>query len=106
PARFHESAEMVPILTLGFLAQSVYSLFAPEILYSKRTWLIPVVALSSASVNVVVTLCTVKAFGARGVAWAMSAGFAASALVGALFAVRLVSIPHRWRDALRSLAAA
>jgi O-antigen/teichoic acid export membrane protein len=96
--RFHSAAPLLPILTIGFLAQTLYTLLGTEIFYSKKTWLVPVVSAGSIVTTLVVTIFTARRFGAYGVAWATSAGLIASALLGICFSVRLVRLPLDWKS--------
>jgi O-antigen/teichoic acid export membrane protein len=104
PVEFHNAASLVPILVVGFLAQTVYFVFGPELYYSKKTYLVPIVTASSAIVSVVFTLATVKTMGAAGVAWANSLGTVAMMVTAVIFSRRLVSIPHQAKDLLRLAA--
>ena len=104
PDRLHASAPLVPILVVGFLSQMIYLLFAPEIYFSKRTHLVPIVSASSLIVTVGFTLLTVEWLGATGVAWAGSLGMTATAITAVTFSRRLVSLPHRGVDIFRLAA--
>jgi O-antigen/teichoic acid export membrane protein len=95
---FHSAAPLLPILTIGFLAQTLYTLLGTEIFYSKKTWLVPVVSASSIVATLLVTIFTAQRFGAYGVAWATSAGLMVAALVGTVFSVRLVRLPLDWKS--------
>ena len=101
PEQFHTSAGIVPILCLGFLGQTVYSVFAPEIYYSKRTYLVPLVSGTSLIVTILITVLTVKEYGAFGIAWATSLGILSMAVTSILLSQRLVAIPHCRLDLLR-----
>lgn len=94
--RYHPAAQLLPILTLGFLGQTLYTLLGSEIFYSKKTWLVPFVSGASILATVAVTILTAKRFGAQGVAWATAGGLMASALVAICFSVRLVRLPLDW----------
>ena len=104
PDRLHASAPLVPILVVGFLSQMIYLIFAPEIYFSKRTYLVPIVSASSLIVTVGFTLLTVEWLGAAGVAWAGSLGMTATAITAVTFSRRLVSLPHRGIDIFRLAA--
>ncbi|HEX4147113.1 MAG TPA: oligosaccharide flippase family protein [Pirellulales bacterium] len=101
PQEYHNAATLVPILVVGFLSQTVYFVFGPELYYSKKTYLVPIVTASSAIVSVLFTLATVKSMGAAGVAWANSLGSVALTVTAVILSRRLVSIPHRAKDLLR-----
>jgi O-antigen/teichoic acid export membrane protein len=104
PVDFHSAAALVPILVIGFLSQMVYFVFGPELYFSKKTYLVPIVTAASAIVSVAITLATVKTMGATGVAWANSLGSVALTITAIIFSRRLVSIPHRSKDLLRLAA--
>jgi O-antigen/teichoic acid export membrane protein len=101
PEQFHDAATLVPIMVIGFLSQTVYSAFGPELYFSKKTYLVPIVTASSAIVSILITLATVKTMGAAGVAWANSLGSVALTVTAVIFSRRLVSIPHQPKDLLR-----
>ncbi|HTU27232.1 MAG TPA: oligosaccharide flippase family protein [Pirellulales bacterium] len=101
PVEFHNSAALVPIMVVGFLGQTVFFLFGPELYYSKKTYLVPITSVVSAIVTLTVTLLTVKSSGAAGVAWANSLGYLASALTAVVLTRRLVSIPYCLADLVR-----
>lgn len=96
--RYHPAAPLLPILTIGFLGQTLYTLLGTEIFYSKKTWLVPFVSAASILATVVVTILTAKRFGAQGVAWATSGGLVAAAVVAIVFSVRLVRLPLDWKS--------
>jgi O-antigen/teichoic acid export membrane protein len=96
PARFHSAGRLIPVLSLGFLGQVLHSLFAVEVYYSKKTYIVPAVSAIAAAVTIAVTVLTVREYGELGMAWAMSLGTLTSALVGGVVANRLVAIPHPW----------
>jgi len=105
PERFHAAAPLVPVLALGMLAQTVYTLFGSEIFYGKKTYLVPVVSLCGAAATVGITILTARRFGATGVAWATTAGLIATALAAGLLSRRLVRLPVRPASFLRIAAA-
>ena len=101
PVDFDDAAELIPIMVIGFLAQTVYSVFAPEIYFTKKTYLVPIGTVVSVIVSIVFTVLTVKTMGAAGVAWANSLGLVALAVMAVILSRRLVSIPHQPQDLLR-----
>lgn len=102
PAEYHAAAPLITILAFGFLGHMAYTLLASEIYFLKKTWLVPLVSVSSLVATVGVTALTVDRFGAVGVAWANSASMLAAALVAGNLAVRLVDLPHDWLSLVRS----
>ncbi len=96
PKSYHAGAAVVPILVIAFLGQAASTVFGPEIYYSKKTWLVPIVVYTSAFVDVIVSILTAKRYGAIGVAWGMSARMVTTALLAGIFSSWLVTIPHAW----------
>jgi O-antigen/teichoic acid export membrane protein len=101
PASYHGGAALLPILVIAFLAQAAYTVTGPEIYYSKKTWLVPVVAYSAAAVDVAVSVLTAPYYGAIGVAWGLAARWVMTAALAGFFSLRLVKIPHAWFSYLR-----
>ncbi len=101
PVEYHESATFVPIMVVAFLAQAVNVVFGTELYFSKKTYLVPIMTASSAVVSIVITLLTVKQYGAMGVAWANALGAVALTTTGVLLSRRLVKIPHEAGNLLR-----
>jgi O-antigen/teichoic acid export membrane protein len=101
PPQFHVAGSLLPILGLGFLAQVFQRLLGPEIYYSKKTYLVPILGLSAGVVTVTITALTAQRMGAHGAAWAMSAGLAASAALAGTFSTRLGEVRHDWPGFVR-----
>jgi O-antigen/teichoic acid export membrane protein len=101
PPQFHAAGSLLPILGLGFLAQVFQRLLGPEIYYSKKTYLVPVLGLSAGAVTVTITALTAERLGAHGAAWAMSAGLVVSAALAGVFSTRLGDVRHDWQGFIR-----
>jgi O-antigen/teichoic acid export membrane protein len=84
PIRFHKSAELIPILALGFIGQVSYMLFLQESYYDKNTKSVSLITGSGLTVNLIVTILGVNQYGVYAIAWAYSAGFITWAIVGFL----------------------
>lgn len=84
PIRFHKSAELIPILALGFIGQVAYMLFLQESYYDKNTKSVSLITGSGLTVNLIVTIVGVNQFGVYAIAWANSAGFITWAVVSYL----------------------
>lgn len=72
---------LVPILTLGFLAQVLYIIFIIEIFYSKKTKYISLVTSSGLAINILFSVLFVEEYGYLGIAWANTLGFIAWAIM-------------------------
>ncbi|HKD35964.1 MAG TPA: lipopolysaccharide biosynthesis protein, partial [Pirellulales bacterium] len=68
PADYHAAAPLVPIFALSFLGLTAYNFVAPEVFYSKRTWLVPVIVYGAAAIEITIAAVTVRSWGAAGVA--------------------------------------
>ncbi|HEV2973135.1 MAG TPA: lipopolysaccharide biosynthesis protein [Pirellulales bacterium] len=101
PGDYHAAAPLVPIFAVGFLGMTAYNLLGPEIFFSKRTWLMPVIVYGSAAIEIAIAVLTVKTYGAAGVAWGSAARMLMSALVAGVISCRLVEIPYSWFSMIR-----
>jgi O-antigen/teichoic acid export membrane protein len=94
PARFDGAIDIVPIVCLAYIAFGAYTIVAQGIWFSMRTWLVPVVTLAAAAVNIGLNLIFIPRFGITGAAWDTVAGFTALAVFQGFWAHRLH--PIRW----------
>lgn len=82
PIRFHQSANLVPILAIGFIGQVLYMLFLQESFYDKNTKNISLITGLGLTVNLVITILSVNKYGVYSIAWAYAGGFVTWAIVG------------------------
>ncbi len=82
PERFHPSASLIPILSIGFMGQLAYSFFMMEKFYDKQTRYVSMVTIFGLVVNLLVTIICVESFGVFAIAYAYSAGFVSWAVAG------------------------
>jgi O-antigen/teichoic acid export membrane protein len=82
PIRFHKSANLVPILAIGFIGQVLYMLFLQESFYDKNTKNISLISGLGLIVNLVITILSVNKYGVYSIAWAYAGGFVTWAIVG------------------------
>ena len=101
PTEYHVAAPLLPIVVLGFLGMVISYLFNPEIYYSKQTWWVPIIAYSSAAVDITLSWLLVGKYGAAGVAWGTAIRLLVSSILFAIISLRLVKIPHQWLSLLR-----
>jgi O-antigen/teichoic acid export membrane protein len=80
PERFHQSADLVPILALGFIAQVFYMLFTAEVFYNKNTKYISLISATGLTVNLVFTVAFIGTLGVYAIAWANSLSLIAVAI--------------------------
>jgi O-antigen/teichoic acid export membrane protein len=80
PERFHQSADLIPILAIGFIGQVFYMLFTAEIFYNKKTKFISVITGIGVVVNLSVTIIFIDTLGVYAITWANSLGFIAWAV--------------------------
>ncbi len=106
PENYHPAVPLVPVLCAGFLAQTLYTLLGPEIYYSKRTWLVPIVSLAALATTLTTAAALAPSYGAMGVAWATTLGSVAATVVSVYFSLQTVNIPHDWWGLARSGAVA
>ncbi|MEX2114357.1 MAG: oligosaccharide flippase family protein [Pirellulales bacterium] len=102
PDRYHDAAPLVPILCMGFLAQTLHTLLGPDIFYAKRTWLVPIVTGSSLATTLVAAAMLAPSHGAVGIAWATSFGSIAGMITAVYFSLQTVSVPHDWWGLIRA----
>lgn len=96
PSRFHDAANLVPILCVGFAGQTLYAFTSPEIFYQKKTFWVPLMSGLSALVTIVVTFVTTRGLGAVGIATAMAAGTITMGVAAAVISGRMVAIPYQY----------
>ena len=101
PVTYHAAAPLIPIFAVGFLGLMAYNFFGPEIFYSKKTWLVPIIVYSSAAVDITISALTAEKYGATGVAWGIAARWLISALIAGIISCRLVTIGFPWFSLLR-----
>lgn len=101
PASYHAAAPLVPLFALGFLGMSSYYLLVPEIFYSKRTWLLPVVIYGAAAMEIAISALTVHRYAAAGVAGAAAVRWIVMATIAGIISSRLVATPYPWLSMLR-----
>lgn len=80
PERFHQAADLVPILAIGFIGQVFYMLFTAEIFYNKKTKFISIISGMGVVVNLVITVAFIDTLGVYAITWANSLGFIAWAV--------------------------
>ncbi len=80
PERFHQSADLVPILAIGFIGQVFYMLFTVEIFYNKKTKFISLITGIGVIVNLIITITFIDTLGIYAITWANSLGFIAWAV--------------------------
>lgn len=106
PQRFDGAIDIVPVVCLAYIAFGAYTIVAQGIWFSMRTWLVPLVTLAAAAVNIGLNLIFIPRFGILGAAWDTVAGFTALAVFQGFWAHRLHPIRWDYARCLIVLAAA
>jgi len=88
PERFHQAADLVPILAIGFLGQVFYLLFISEIFYNKKTKYISLISGVGMLINLGVTFLFIDILGIYAITWANSLGFIAWAIGAFIYSGR------------------
>ena len=101
PQAFHGASSLIPVIAAGFLVRVVYYLCSAEIFHRKQTQLVPFISAGGIATTLGITVATVGAHGAMGVAWAMLAGHCVTTLIAGFFSWRLIRIPHDWPSLAR-----
>ncbi len=104
PADYHAAAPLVPIFALSFLGLTAHNFVSPEVLYSKRTWLVPIIVYGAAAIEITIAALTVKSWGAAGVASGAAARMIITAAIEGIISCRLVTIPYAWFSMVRITA--
>ena len=101
------AAPLVPIIAFGFVMRYIWLIFYYNLLYAKRTRVLPLVSLCGLTVTGVAAATLVPTLGGAGAAVAFVSGFAAMIAAGA-WLTRLYKLPVcvAWRRILVSLAIA
>ena len=86
PQRFDGAIDIVPIVSLAYVAFGAYTIVAQGIWFSMRTGIVPVITFAAALVNVGLNLIFIPRFGIKAAAWDTVAGFAALAVFQGLWA--------------------
>ncbi|MCG3174825.1 MAG: hypothetical protein GMKNLPBB_03114 [Myxococcota bacterium] len=104
PETYHSSAPLAPILVAVPVLSMMYTLFGMELFYSKKTWVLPLIAACGAAANWGSTWLLCQRYGAAGAAWGMVAGQSVFSLLAVAAASRLTVVSHDWTAILRTLA--
>lgn len=86
---FAGAADLIPLLTLAFLAHVLYIAVVTVVFHQRRTGVLPFVTGASAIVNVATNIVLIPVIGVWGAAWATVAAFGSMALATAVAAARV-----------------
>ena len=104
PATYHGAARLLPVLGLRFLGNTAYFLLGAEIFYRKKTWILPLLTLTSMIVTLLITFATAEEYGPLGVAWGMAAGNLTMAGLTTVISVLRFRRLYDWMGLLRTTA--
>jgi O-antigen/teichoic acid export membrane protein len=105
-SRYAATAQIVPLVVIGYLFHAFFSLFDLAILQAKRTSSVFVISLVPFATNIALNLAWIPHRGMRGAAWATTLAYAVEALGTFLLAQRVFHLPYRHGEILLSIAVA
>ena len=82
PPDYLQSADLIPIVCLGYLFFSLNEHFKVPVLLAKRTTAIPLIVFTAATTNIGANLLLIPLFGLAGAAWASVVTFATYSFLG------------------------
>jgi O-antigen/teichoic acid export membrane protein len=85
PDIYHPAVPLIPILCLGFPAQVLYMLFGSEVLYLRKTSLMPLITLANIGVTIIIAVSLGGRFMEVGLAYATSIGYIVSGVMSFYF---------------------
>jgi len=103
---YHEAARLVPIITLGYLAQSFYYPTAFALFYTRKTQYLPFLTGSAAAVNIALNVALIPAGGIDAAAWNKVAAYAVLAVATFIAGQRIYPVPWERRRIATMLAVA
>lgn len=105
-SRYHAAARIVPLVVMGYLFHSFFSLFNLSILQAKRTAFVFVASLVAFSANMILNFAMIPRWGMYGAAWATMLAYAVEAAGAYLFAQSFFRLPYRMAEILAGFAIA
>ncbi len=93
---FADAADLIPVLTVAFLAHVFYITVVTVIFFQRRTGILPVITATSAAVNVVTNVVLIPRLGVMGAAWATLVAFSFMAVTTYLAARRTYRLDLDW----------
>lgn len=92
---FYMVANVIPLLVLALFFSNMY-VFMPGIAIRKKTYLIFLISLMAAIVNVVLNYLLIPVYGMIGAALATTFGYFLAFLSFIFFSQKLYYVPHKW----------
>lgn len=93
---FAAAADLIPLLTLAFVAHVFYIAVVTVLFFQRRTGILPVITAASAAVNVVTNVALIPSVGVVGAAWATMIAFTFMAVTTYLAARRTYRLELDW----------
>jgi O-antigen/teichoic acid export membrane protein len=104
--RYHAAARIVPLVIMGYLFHSLFSLFDFSILQAKRTASVFMISLVAFTVNLVLNFAMIPRWGMYGAAWATTIAYAVEAVGAFILAQRFFTLSYRVPEILAGIAVA
>lgn len=92
---FYLVANVIPLLVLALLFSNIY-VFFPGISIRKKTYLIFVISIVTAVINIGLNYLFIPIFGMLGAAFSTMVGYFISLLCFIYFSQKLYFVPHKW----------
>lgn len=92
--RYHAADKIVPLIVVGYLFHSLFSLFHISIMQSKRTGYIFAASSVAFAANIVLNLIMIPRWGMYGAAWATTLAYGIEAVIAYFFAQRFFHLVY------------
>jgi O-antigen/teichoic acid export membrane protein len=92
---FYMAADAIPLLILALFFSNIY-VFMPGIAIRKKTYLILLISLFAAIVNIALNFLLIPALGIVGASLATAVGYFFALLGFIIFSQKLYYVPHKW----------
>ena len=94
---FHSAAYYVPIIVVGYLWNGLYIIPLNFLVLKNKTFLIPLVTIPAAAINITINIALVPHFGITAAAWATFFAFLSQLLIVQIIAMKVYPFPYEFR---------
>lgn len=94
---FHTAADFVPIIVVAYLWNGLYIIPLNFLMLKNKTFLIPLVTIPAAAINIAINIVLVPHFGITAAAWATFFAFLSQLLIIQIIAMKVYPFPYEFR---------
>jgi O-antigen/teichoic acid export membrane protein len=94
---FHTAADFVPIIVVAYLWNGLYIIPLNFLMLKNKTFLIPLVTIPAAAINIAINIVLVPYFGITAAAWATFFAFLSQLLIIQIIAMKVYPFPYEFR---------